>query len=78
VVKGKCYTRTLIQTPVRKLEQEKKLATKTKLKPSGYLYINRDRNIKSTTMSSTGRKVIRKAKHDHMGAENKQKGLEII
>lgn len=48
-------------------EQEKKLGTKTKLKPSGYyLYNNRDDNIKSKTMSSTGKKVIGKAKYDYM------------
>lgn len=48
-------------------EQEKKLGTKTKLKSSGYyLYDNRDHNIKSKTMSSTGKKVIRKAKYDYM------------
>lgn len=76
--KGKCSTRTQIQSPGTD-KNRKRNGTKTKLKPSGYhLYNNRDHNIKSTTMPSTGRKVIAKAKHDHLWSENKQRSLEII
>lgn len=50
-------------------EQEKKWDQNQTdiISTTGYhLYNNRDHNIESTTMPNTGKKVIAKAKHNHM------------